>query len=606
MSGIEVAGLVLGAFPVAIWALERYRDVARVMGFWYEIRLEYQRSSNELKFHRLSFVRNLKQLLLPIVSDDSQLKRLIDDPGGDAWKDPAIQTALQTRLQDSYGLYLDILHEMERVMHDLNKELATDSDKVQSNLKDAQTTRTRGLAASRFKQSFDRSNRSYQAFRVKFSVGEQTRTQLFAEFQTYNDRLEKLVASSDIVSELEDARQKNKPSSEPATTAITRFWRNADKLYRAFFAAWTCGCRDHHCAQLVLQHRSSPADRDFSLHLASGTERGGSNHIWSTCSLMIRTLEKVPPNLVERLSEISLQGSERSLPAASSSAHRAKRPAKSVRFGISPEPSPTLPPSPPPSIHTPTISSDIITNLCHTLDSGISSITPSSLDSEPIGYLVVETSDIRFAIHPTPDASMIVNHSHISLFELLSGDQRPSLTRRQRYRLSLVLASSFVQLKDTAWLQRPWDKRNVHFTSSNRREDTPNLDSPFIISRFGDSEPSRITWSGATQPGGHDVAGIACLGILLLELCFGRLIENHPSRPVLPDGVGGDSMRAALDLIAALEWLKDVNDEAGADYTEAVEWCLAGCRTLPSDGSWRKLMVERVVVPLENCYKYLG
>jgi len=36
-------------------------------------------------------------------------------------------------------------------------------------------------------------------------------------------------------------------------------------------------------------------------------------------------------------------------------------------------------------------------------------------------------------------------------------------------------------------------------------------------------------------------------------------------------------MRAALDLIAALEWLKDVNDEAGADYTKAVEWCLAGC-----------------------------
>jgi hypothetical protein len=125
-------------------------------------------------------------------------------------------------------------------------------------------------------------------------------------------------------------------------------------------------------------------------------------------------------------------------------------------------------------------------------------------------------------------------------------------------------------------------------------------------------ETKRTPHSGGTtstiaRAAAHDVAGIACLGILLLELCFGRAIETHPSRIVFPNGEKMDEQtRAALDLIAALEWLKEVNDEAGADYTDAVEWCLAGCRTLPSDGSWRRRMMQKVIEPLERCYRYLG
>lgn len=127
MSGIEVAGLVLGAFPIAIWGLERYRDVARCMGFWYEIRSEYQRSSNELKFHRLSFERNLEQLLFPLVANDGQLQDLIAKPAGPGWNDPAIQLVLEKRPQNCYHLYMEILVEMQETMQKLNTELSVDN-----------------------------------------------------------------------------------------------------------------------------------------------------------------------------------------------------------------------------------------------------------------------------------------------------------------------------------------------------------------------------------------------------------------------------------------------------------------------------------------------
>jgi hypothetical protein len=265
----------------------------------------------------------------------------------------------------------------------------------------------------------------------------------------------------------------------------------------------------------------------------------------------------------------------------------------------------SLPPSPPPSYSALSEQPlNIITDLCHTIE--VSVTPPSNMSTGPLGYLNTEDEDTRFAIHSDLARQLPPDYYHIDLSILLRGLAKPSLTRRQRYRLSLILASSFVQLKDTSWIQTPWDKRNVHFPSS--RGGQVDLDSPFIVSQF--KGPGRGAYRLPTEgphTNEHDVAGIACLGILLLELCFGCPIENHSSRPALPNGVGGDQLRPALDLIAALEWLNEVNDEAGPDYTEAVEWCLAGCRTLSRDGnSWRKHMVERVVEPLERCYQYLG
>ena len=134
MTGFEIAGAVLGAFPIAIEALERYRDVARYWGFWWEIRSEYQKCSNELKFHQLSFRRNLKQLLLPLVADEDQIKRLLVDPGGEGWREQSVAQQLQDRLQESYELYLEIIQQLKTTMDELNRELAISKSGFQEKL----------------------------------------------------------------------------------------------------------------------------------------------------------------------------------------------------------------------------------------------------------------------------------------------------------------------------------------------------------------------------------------------------------------------------------------------------------------------------------------
>lgn len=136
MSGFEIAGVVLGSFPIVLEALDKYREVARLWGFWWEIRSAYQKCSNEVKFHRLSFNRNLKQLLLPMVADQSQIQRLLAEPDGDLWRQPHIEQQLIDRLQDSYELYLDIIRQLQRTTKDLNNELAMDKTGVQKKLID--------------------------------------------------------------------------------------------------------------------------------------------------------------------------------------------------------------------------------------------------------------------------------------------------------------------------------------------------------------------------------------------------------------------------------------------------------------------------------------
>jgi hypothetical protein len=130
MSGFEVAGVVLGAFPIAISALEKYREVANRAGLFWKIRVEHKKCSDELKFHQLRLKTNLKSLLLPLGVDDGKLTKLLSNPGGDGWREREVAEQLEQRLQDAYELYLDYIKGMERVLEELNHELAFDSDPV--------------------------------------------------------------------------------------------------------------------------------------------------------------------------------------------------------------------------------------------------------------------------------------------------------------------------------------------------------------------------------------------------------------------------------------------------------------------------------------------
>lgn len=190
-----------------------------------------------------------------------------------------------------------------------------------------------------------------------------------------------------------------------------------------------------------------------------------------------------------------------------------------------------------------------------------------------------------------------------TLDQMLRGSVSPPLTRSQRYNLSLIIASTFLQLLDSPWLS-VLPKRSDIIFFGNANEGAPffRLDQPHISHNFRPSSMQNKCSSWQQMFSFTDA--LDHLGILLLELCFGRIMEDQSWRKCRPVGAN-DQEKKGFDILAAREWQCHVNEEAGGDYAEAVSWCLGGNRIAPPE-RWRQEMLRRVIQPLHRCREYLS
>ncbi|KAI0097000.1 hypothetical protein GGR51DRAFT_566791 [Nemania sp. FL0031] len=559
MSGVEIAGLVLATFSIVIEGLENYRNIARRMESFHNAQSKYLSTIDSLDYHRLVFKANLEQVLFSLV-DESQLQDLIANPGGPGWNDPGIQQALERRLHKSYDLYLKTLSAMQQTMQELNKELSVDNlqlqsqianrvgaiyslyyadsdcypSRVQANIDYSQSRSAPSQPSnpSKLRDSISRSTIEFQLFRIKFSLGETTRIRLFSELKTYNERLEKLAL---ISKQSIDLRANHDIDASKSATQQRTGVETGERSRRSV------RLRMHEEKQAkaltLLSPKESTSDAAISLSIPQHRSRYLIRPAFYR-GKRTKTVRFLYPKVTQSVSQ-----------------------------GGNTIPLTTYP------TQEPTVSTEnIVDNLCATL--------------------MKCSDDIRYRLTPKQRPAI---HTIICLSEILS-DAAPFLTRRQRFRLSVEIASSFVQLEDTAWPHISLGKDSVYLSRTGD-ENTLRLESPLIVQSFASRSPTT-----SQEPRDH-ISSLASLGILLLELCFGRSIDQHPSRLRYPNG--DKQTNAAFDLVTALEWVRDVNDDAGGDYYEAIEWCLYGCRILPTDRGWKKLMVEKVVVPLERCCQYL-
>lgn len=182
----------------------------------------------------------------------------------------------------------------------------------------------------------------------------------------------------------------------------------------------------------------------------------------------------------------------------------------------------------------------------------------------------------------------------LSLNQILQGCNKYGFSRKRRYYLAFTLASSFLQFLETPWLHTPWTKSDIVFINESNDSTKFLLDQPYL-----DRDPLAREGT-ATKTQGDPVSPLHpldVLGIMLLELCFGKSLEDRL------DTVGTDS-NIGHKLLAALEWQTEVNDETGSDYSNAVAWCLKDRRMIPLD-KWRQAMLQNVVKPLEKLYQDL-
>ncbi|KAF5009794.1 hypothetical protein FDECE_4001 [Fusarium decemcellulare] len=99
------------------------------------------------------------------------------------------------------------------------------------------------------------------------------------------------------------------------------------------------------------------------------------------------------------------------------------------------------------------------------------------------------------------------------------------LSQKMKYLLSYLLAKSVWQFYNTNWMGKEWTKDSIHFMYERRK--TANdagiyLNEPFISAYF---DPDLRTDDARFRP--HKFPKIKALGIILLEIELGTVIEDH-------------------------------------------------------------------------------
>jgi hypothetical protein len=214
-------------------------------------------------------------------------------------------------------------------------------------------------------------------------------------------------------------------------------------------------------------------------------------------------------------------------------------------------------------------------------------------------YLQHELRSIKDGTPVTSDCDLI------SLDTLLN---RSKLTRKQRYRLAVVLASSIVQLQTTPWLTEKLAKNNIFFyqTEYGVVADQPYIRHAFPSSKiFPRPNPEDVSLQ-PTLP--HSTRNsLVDLGILLLELCFGQPIETqtHLRDPYLMDGKAHNG----TDFLTARDWVYAVGEEAGEEFENAVKCCVQ-CHFVGkldwADMNFTQSVYAAVVEPLGKAYDRSG
>ncbi|KAI0114256.1 hypothetical protein F4776DRAFT_330154 [Hypoxylon sp. NC0597] len=588
MSGFEIAGVVLGAFPLAIEALEKHREVFRRVGLFYKIRVEYIKCEHNLKFHRASFTGHLRRLLLPLIEDDDKIKDLLSNPGGTFWKDQETIDLLQRRLgEESYGLFIDCIEGVKEVMGKLNSELVLDSSTLQESLRKPKPT----TPGTRLKESATKANMQFQMYKLKFSNGETVRTALFKELEHYDAQLTRLLDMNDKETELAKKRPLATNSSS-SDTALCNFWIHANALFKALASAWTCCCQDKHLAELLLQHRTNKK-KEFNMLFAKH-----NSSRWHIQKALITERDgngiQMAPARNPIITSVAIH----------QPLHRTNAPRRPALRASNPNTQ--SPRSPVRVSHTIALSDTVsdndnpILSLCTSLD---------QVGDDCCGYLTEE--DCRYYVYRVSQ-QQTENFDSVTIDQILRREVSPPPSRRQRYALSFILASSFLQLLNTPWLPESWRKSDIVFISDEKNPsvfllDQPHLKRDFMVS----STPQDDQQSPSSPPttinqnrGAKTFRSLELLGIVLLELCFGQLLEDQPCRKRWPSG-DDETQKYAFDFVAARQWNDEVNEEAGPDFDEAIRWCFEGHRNTPPE-NWRQEMLRHVVQPIERCHRYLS
>ncbi|KAK8035835.1 hypothetical protein PG991_001908 [Apiospora marii] len=541
---IEVAGLVLGAIPLLISALENSDKITgpfqRVMK-WKQYRND---QIVQLNYCTVCYDQTLR-LLLKNVVDDEELSEMLQDPLCGTWGRPGLERDLKAKLGMAYESCMSTIMEMHLVMRDIASTIDKlgGSSQVQKN----------GLRAvlnanSSSDKNTDPVRRFDVATRLRYTMSYRKTKESLERLQRCNNRLDDFI---DKAGKIQDDFSPPPPKIN-FVMPLDDIRQNATRIYNTISRSW-CAFHNTHTAAWRLESRIRRRKKAGKRPMNQGedSEPGRFN---------VSVLDA--SHLVWLHTEFNCQ--------------------KAIEAAISPKQGPKV-------VFVDTALEDLslevshavvqVTDICSALNSNVASTIEFRLDNEgSLGYHSRSTEqppslDKR---GETLDELLPKREFHIGAF-------------MEFYPLVINLITTLVQLGGTPWLRKPWTKKDIMFFEIQGSNP----------SRMDIRQPYLINQSSALSPWNEvDRNNILTLGIMLLEIQSGQCLEDFRKPEDGPPGLGSNL------LVAARELHDRHHQEIMSDgLARAIDHCLKSSFDLAANFSDKDIVntfIDQTIGPLDK------
>lgn len=124
MSGIEIAGLVLGTYPVLLSTAKDLREVFKDVKTWWRFEREFENFLSDVETEHIKYSLSLQILLEDLDISEEEKETLQVSYIASGWHDVQTQAKLRRRIQERYyDWFMRQLAAMNKALEDLQRLL---------------------------------------------------------------------------------------------------------------------------------------------------------------------------------------------------------------------------------------------------------------------------------------------------------------------------------------------------------------------------------------------------------------------------------------------------------------------------------------------------
>ncbi|KAK1971923.1 hypothetical protein LY78DRAFT_743349 [Colletotrichum sublineola] len=221
MSGFEIAGVVLGAFPILCDTAKDLATVFKKTKSWWQFETSFENFVSAIATQEIAYIQVLERLLDPLGITNGEYDGLLKDPRSTLWQEPHIQEELRHCLpQNKFPWFMWNLSELNSAIEGLQSLLPID--------------KARQCCIAVY--YLDSTNIESELYRLQTS------------FSSEKDRLLKRI--TDINDDLHQFFDRGSTVTRPTTTKSTIPFRDlhhqAVTFYECLARCWKCCCSVAH------------------------------------------------------------------------------------------------------------------------------------------------------------------------------------------------------------------------------------------------------------------------------------------------------------------------------------------------------------------------